>query len=181
MDWRRCYENANIPWDLAEAHPELVRRLDAGSVQPSGGSVLVPGCGTGKDALALARAGFVVTALDAVDLLELQIRPVLAQYGGRFVCTDALAYRQVHDALFEHTFFCAIPRERRADYAEMAAACVRPGGHIYAVVFPIGKEPHGWTRRCCPRIQPRSSRSSKKARGSPPAMRSVSMRWVTSR
>lgn len=142
MDWREHYENANTPWDLAEAHPELVRRLDAGSLQPSGGSVLVPGCGTGEDARALARAGFVVTALDRVGLLESQLQPFLAQHGGRFVCTDGLAYRQVHDALFEHTFFCAIPPERRADYAEMAAACVRPGGHIYAIVFPIGKQPH---------------------------------------
>jgi hypothetical protein len=142
VDWAERYRSGNTPWDLGEPHPELKRRLEAGAL-PGGRSVLVPGCGRGHDALALAQAGFVVTALDLVDALHEELTSALGPHGGRFVTGDALEFGQPHELLFEHTFFCALPPEQRPRYGEMAARCVSMGGELHAVVFPVDKSPAG--------------------------------------
>ena len=72
-DWAAHYAAANTPWDLGGPHPELSQRLSDGDLAPprDGARALVPGCGHGHDALALARRGWVVTAVDLVaDLAE---------------------------------------------------------------------------------------------------------------
>ena len=140
MDWQALYAGGNTPWDMGRPHPELDRRLACGALSP-GGTVLVPGCGYGHDALALAAAGWRVTAVDLVAGLAAQLQTKLEHHGGRFRVTDALALREPHDALFEHTFFCALPPDLRPAYGAMAEGCVRSGGHLHAVIFPLDKEP----------------------------------------
>jgi SAM-dependent methyltransferase len=145
MDWAERYADDNTPWDMGRAHPELARRLAdhrlAASASASARRVLVPGCGRGHDALALARAGFAVTAVDIVAQLESSVGSALAAHGGRFVVSDALSLSEPHELLFEHTFFCALPPTLRPRYGEMAARCVAPGGTLHAVVFPLDKTP----------------------------------------
>lgn len=152
IDWRDRYREENTPWDLGGPHPELARRLERGDprlVPRGGGRAFVPGCGRGHDALALARAGWEVVAMDAVPELE-EAWP--AGVGGlRFAVGDALAYEdEAFDLLFEHTFFCAIPRQSRSEYGAMARRLVAPGGALCALVFPIDRPadregpPHAW-------------------------------------
>ena len=145
MDWAELYRQNTTPWDMGGAHPELARRLDEAVLAPApaGTRVLVPGCGRGHDALALAAAGFQVTAIDIVEQLATQVEPGLGASGGRFLTADALAFREAHALLFAHTFFCALPPELRGRYGEMAAACVESGGERQAIVFPLDKEPRG--------------------------------------
>ena len=45
------------------------------------------------------------------------------------------------DVLFEHTCLCAIPPERRADYARAAATALRDGGLLLAVFFTKPENP----------------------------------------
>lgn len=145
MDWAARYADDDTPWDMGRPHPELARRLDDGALTATASArrVLVPGCGRGHDALALARAGFTVTAVDIVAQLEGSIGATLGEHGGRFVTADALAFDEPHELLFEHTFFCALPPQLRPRYGEMAARCVAPGGALHAVVFPFDKTPRG--------------------------------------
>lgn len=58
------YAKGEMPWNYSKASPDLVRALDAGALR--GGSALDIGCGTGSDAMELARRGFRVTAIDLV-------------------------------------------------------------------------------------------------------------------
>jgi hypothetical protein len=46
------------------------------------------------------------------------------------------------DWVFEHTCYCAIPRERRPDYAVAVHAALRPGGHLLAVFYLQPWEAH---------------------------------------
>jgi hypothetical protein len=140
VDWADRYRCGNTPWDMGQPHPELTRRIEAGQLTGSR-SVLVPGCGRGHDAVALAQAGLVVTALDLVDALHDELTSALGPHGGRFVAADALDFGQPHELLFEHTFFCALPPDQRPRYGEMAARCIGSGGELHAVVFPIDKAP----------------------------------------
>jgi SAM-dependent methyltransferase len=53
-----------IPWAGPGPHPYLTAWLDAPVASPPGRRAVVVGCGLGDDALAVARHGFEVTALD---------------------------------------------------------------------------------------------------------------------
>ena len=59
------YARGEIPWDCGQASEELIRVLDAGAL--TGKTVLEIGCGTGTNAIELARRGFEVTAVDYVE------------------------------------------------------------------------------------------------------------------
>jgi 2-polyprenyl-3-methyl-5-hydroxy-6-metoxy-1,4-benzoquinol methylase len=59
------YARGEIPWDSGQPSEELIRALDAGAL--TGKTVLEIGCGTGTNAIELARRGFEVTAVDYVE------------------------------------------------------------------------------------------------------------------
>lgn len=143
MSWADAYAQGITPWDLGCPHPELQRRLQAGLLRAADGTrrVLVPGCGRGHDALALADAGYTVTGVDIVAELSAVVGPALEDRGGRLVLADALALDEPYDLLFEHTFFCALDPALRPQYGQMAARCIVPGGMLHAVVFPLDKTP----------------------------------------
>lgn len=58
------YATGSMPWNLSRAAPDLVSALDRGLLK--GATALDIGCGTGSDAIELARRGFRVTAIDLV-------------------------------------------------------------------------------------------------------------------
>jgi len=65
-DFEKSYATGDTPWDSGVPSAELMRVLDAGLLP--GKTALEIGCGTGTNAIALARRGYRVTAVDLVDL-----------------------------------------------------------------------------------------------------------------
>jgi SAM-dependent methyltransferase len=63
--WKDRYAEGNTPWDSGKPSTELIRILEAGKLK--GKTVLEIGCGTGLNAIELARRGFQVTATDLVE------------------------------------------------------------------------------------------------------------------
>ena len=63
-DFVERYASGNTPWDSGKPSEELIRVLNAGKL--TGNTVLDFGCGTGTNAIELARRGFRVTATDIV-------------------------------------------------------------------------------------------------------------------
>jgi SAM-dependent methyltransferase len=63
-DFVERYATGNTPWDSGTPSEELLRVLEAGTL--TGSTVLDFGCGTGTNAIELARRGFRVTATDIV-------------------------------------------------------------------------------------------------------------------
>jgi SAM-dependent methyltransferase len=59
------YAQGQTPWDTGQPSRELLRVLEAGRLP--GSTVLEIGCGTGTNAIELARRGFRVTAMDVVE------------------------------------------------------------------------------------------------------------------
>jgi SAM-dependent methyltransferase len=141
-----------MPWEKGEPSPGLVDFL-ASHPRLERGTVLVPGCGTGHDARAWAAAGFAVTGYDlAPSAIELS-RQKTAEAGlkAEFIQGDFLtdAPERPFDWLFEHTLFCAIEPQRRADYARAALRWLKPGGQYLAVNYLIPDKdgpPFGTTR-----------------------------------
>jgi SAM-dependent methyltransferase len=147
FDWRGRYAEDHTPWDLGGPHPELVEWLAGPGAGLERERVLVPGCGKGHDALHLARAGSVVDALDIVDLVGAHFAEELARHGGSFHVDNVLsldpgadgAWGGPWDLVYEHTIFCAIDLDQRADFGRAMARCVRPGGHLLSFLFPVDK------------------------------------------
>lgn len=135
-DWNARYTDADTPWDLGAAHPELVRRVpELGDP----GRAFVGGAGRAHDALTLARHGWEVIATDwAPDAADAAAE--LERLGSKYVVTDSLAFDDgPFDLIFEHTFFCALDPRQRPAYGAMANRLLAPGGRLAAVVFPVGK------------------------------------------
>lgn len=142
-DWAARYAQDDTPWDLGGPHPELARILAAGELAPRPGHdrALVPGCGNGHDALALAAAGWRVTALDCVEGVSARLAAGLAERGGELVITDALQFDGEHafHLVWDHTFFCAIDPSLRSAWGAMVGRSLDPDGEVVALVFPGNK------------------------------------------
>lgn len=134
--WQARYEQGDTPWDKPAAHPALTAWLQsAGRL----GRVLVPGCGTGRDAAALAAHA---RAVDAIDIAPQAIRRALAAdppSNLRFHLLNLFQlppdWRGAFDWVFEHTCFCAMDPASRADYVRAARAALKPDGRIFGVFF----------------------------------------------
>ena len=159
--WAELYRIGDTGWDQGGPSPGLLDFLkDDLSAQHAAplqtGRALVPGCGHGHDARALAAAGFDVTGLDVV---EFAVREAARRAGAeglkkiRFVQADFLnppaRLRGPYDLIFENTFFCAIDPDHRDRYVESAASLLKPGGFLLGVFYTIRPEtgpPFGATR-----------------------------------
>jgi len=137
-DWEERYRTGEMPWEKGAPHPALVAFLKSDPVR---GRVLVPGCGLGHDVRALAATADEVIGL---DIAPAAIRAAKAQpqVGGEsYVKGDLFALpAAMHgsfDWVFEHTCFCAIDPDRRADYVAAVAGALRPDGHLLAVFYMI--------------------------------------------
>lgn len=141
--WSARYDAADTPWDLGRASPLLAEVLSADPAlgRPDGpGRALVPGCGRGHDAVALAVAGWDVVAVDIAPATEPIAGPALAEAGARFELGDALAHDDgPYDLVFDHTFFCALPLRLRPAFGALCHRVLGPDGVVASVIFPIDR------------------------------------------
>lgn len=150
--WEERYQTQNMPWEKGAPSPGLVDFLAAHRELPSG-TVCVPGCGTGHDARAWARAGFRVYGYDlAPSAIRLstertQEAGLHAQFRAADFLRDAPPFP--FDWIFEHTLFCAIQPAEREDYVQAVRRWLKPGGTYLAVNYLIPDQdgpPFGTTR-----------------------------------
>jgi SAM-dependent methyltransferase len=119
---------------------EAFAKVRAAGLEISG-SVLVPGCGSGHDALPWAEAGASrVLGLDiAPGAIEKCLqRPADARITfelGDFFAVPGGPLAGQFDWVWEHTCFCAIPPELRPAHEAAARAALKPGGHLLAVFY----------------------------------------------
>lgn len=139
-DWIARYAGQRTPWDHGGPHPQL--KAWVASAPGKGRSACVPGCGTAHDAAALAAGGWRTVGIDFVAGAPAdQNRATIEGAGGELIVGDALKWRprEGFDLFFEHTFFCAIDPDRRSDWGQLVRRCLRPGGQLLALAFPIGR------------------------------------------
>jgi SAM-dependent methyltransferase len=139
-DWEARYRSGDMPWEKGEPSPGLVDFL-ASHPHLFRGTVVVPGCGTGHDARAWARANFEVQGIDlAPSAIRLSAeRTAAAGLKASFAQADFLAdpAPKLFDWVFEHTLFCAIDLSRRDDYVRAVLRWLKPEGQFLAVHYMI--------------------------------------------
>lgn len=137
--WERRYQGGTDYWDLGGPAPGLLNWLAANP--DSRGRAVVPGCGPGHDAVALARHGFDVLAIDfaasAIAATRERARAAGVALEAREADLFSLPSDLDHTAnfVFEHTCFCAIDPPRRVDYVDVMARLLKPGGQLVGVFF----------------------------------------------
>jgi SAM-dependent methyltransferase len=150
--WESRYQTKDMPWEKGAPSPGLVDFLHTHPALAPG-TVCVPGCGTGHDVRAWAKAGFNAFGFDiapsAISLASEATRA--AGLKASFVLADFLRAEPplLFDWIFEHTLFCAIQPVERDAYVDAVLRWLKPGGQYLAVHYMIPDEdgpPFGTTR-----------------------------------
>ncbi len=144
--WEEVYQGGRAGWDLDGPTP-IFRRLLASS-QFAPGRIIVLGAGRGHDAREFARHGFTVTAVDfAADAVRDMRALTDPRAAIEILQADIFALPHTLDGTFdyvlEYTCFCAIDPPRRAEYADLVARLLRPGGIYVALFFPLSNHAGG--------------------------------------
>ena len=138
-DFAEMYAEGIPPWQIDRPQPEVIRLIEQGKFESP---VLDLGCGTGDNAIELARHGLVVKGLDAVpEALERarkKIEKVGLKQSPEFVLGDALRLaksrlkgRTVLDCALFHTF----SDEERGEYIRGLEAVLSYGGRLHILSF----------------------------------------------
>jgi len=136
------YRRGTPPWDAGRPAAELVRVLDEGLLRP--GTVLELGCGTGADAILLARRGFEVTAVDSSPLAIERAR-VRAEEAGvlpRFVLADVCEFGPKagrFDLIYECGFYHFVRQAALERYLDLLWRITSPGSYFLALIGAPGE------------------------------------------
>ena len=100
--------------------------------------MLIPGCGSAWEALWLAAAG---TPVQAIDFSPAAVAAARAQLGAQHAevveQADFFAWQPpfTPDWIYERAFLCALPKARRADYAQRMAELLPQGALLAGFYF----------------------------------------------
>jgi ubiquinone/menaquinone biosynthesis C-methylase UbiE len=140
----RSYEGTP-PWDIGRPQPEVLRLADAHEFT---GTVLDVGCGTGENALELARRGLSVWGLDGAPnaLRKARAKAAERHLEVSFVLGNALELERVgrtFDSILDCGLFHVFDDPARAQYVASLHRALRPGGRYFLLAFST-EEPTGW-------------------------------------
>lgn len=137
--WSQRYQDHNTGWDVGQITRPLQAYID--QLADKNLRILIPGAGNGYEAEYLWQEGFEqVYVLDyaAEPLANLKSRcpsfpDTQLLHESFFDFTPAEAF----DLILEQTFFCALPPERRTDYAKKMHSLLKSTGKLVGVLFQI--------------------------------------------
>ena len=133
--WQNRYDQGQTGWDRGAPSPALRTWLESGQLQPC--RILVPGCGRGHEVVALAAAGFEVTAIDFAPAAIIALREQLdaRELRANLIQADLFDFEpdQPFSAVYEQTCLCAIKPSQREAYERRLASWLGSGGKLYAL------------------------------------------------
>ena len=139
--WNDVYLEGSPGWDKGKPSPPIARMIGEYPVAP-GGWVCVVGAGKGQEAVALAKAGYRVTAVDFAEEAVKAMRAANANMDvqQRDIFTLAKDFGSTFHGICEHTCFCAIDPKRREEYADVMHACLKEDGVLFGLFYNHGRE-----------------------------------------
>ena len=157
--WNSRYLAGQTPWEFKGVPEHLrafLKKKPARSKDPAPlkrGRVLIPGCGSGYEIKAFADAGYEVTAIDfspaAVERARKIAGPALADRVMLWDFFNQLFEPQSFDLVYERTFLCSLPPERRTEYRDRVATLLKHGGMLVGYFYynkpdPKAGPPYGF-------------------------------------
>jgi len=140
--WDEIYVNASAGWDLKSPAPVFLDLL-SDNLLKNKKSILILGCGYGYDAVAAAKLGFEVTAIDFSESAISFAKKLASEesVNVNFIVKDLFKlgteYKNKFDIVYDYVTYCAINPGRRKKYAEKISALIKSTGLFLIILFPI--------------------------------------------
>lgn len=133
------------PWEIDGPQSEIVHLAGHGEIKSP---LLDVGCGTGENALYLAKLGFDVTG---IDIVSVAVEKALSKAKERsisatFLVWDALNLQGLQgcfNTVIDSGFFHALPDKKRPVFVESLSSVLNPGGKYLMMCFSE-HEPGSW-------------------------------------
>ena len=145
-DWDGIYREGTPPWDAGKPHAELARVLDEYTLQPQ--TVLEIGCGSGADAIMLAKRRFEVTAIDCSPIALERARLRAEQHDAllRFVLGDIHEFASKSgqfDLVYDAGMYHFVRETRLSQYLDILWRVTRPGSYYLCLAGAPGEAEEG--------------------------------------
>ena len=140
--WDEIYVKASAGWDLKSAAPVFLDLL-SNDLLKNKKSLLILGCGYGYDAIAAAKIGFEVTAIDFSESAISFAKKLASEesVNVNFIVKDLFKlgteYKNKFDIVYDYVIYCAINPGRRKEYAEKISVLIKNTGLFLIILFPI--------------------------------------------
>jgi SAM-dependent methyltransferase len=149
--YRDAADSGGPPWDIGRPQPALMKVLEGGVKGPK---VLDVGCGTGDLALALARRGYEVTAVD-ISRVAIEVARAKAAREGLTVrfevqdATDLSLSSAPFDSVFDSGLLHSLGGHGEVDdYLALLPGLAAPGATVFVLaVSPEATEGWGLTEK----------------------------------
>jgi SAM-dependent methyltransferase len=135
-DWNDMYRMGTPPWDSGAAEPELVALVENGTIKPC--PVLELGCGTGADAVYLAKKRFEVTAVESspIALERARARAEREEALLRLVLGDVFDFTKKSaplEFIYDRGFYHSVRQKDLDRFLDMLWRITQPGS-MYLVL-----------------------------------------------
>ncbi|MGV8016925.1 MAG: SAM-dependent methyltransferase [Ignavibacteria bacterium] len=148
--WDKRYREGETGWDVGSVSGPLKEYID--QLEYRGMKILVPGAGNAYEAEYLFLKGF--RKVHVLDISTVAIEGFVNRFPdfprSQIINEDFFRHDGKYDLIIEQTFFCAIERRLRAEYAEKAFNLLNDNGTITGLLFnhEFGKDepPYGGTK-----------------------------------
>jgi len=149
--WDSAYHNDKRPgWDTGRTATELKKLIDEKREDPDrtpfGDKALVIGCGTGTNAIYLAKEGFVTTGLDLAPtaLSRAAEKAKKADVEVNWTLADATAPPEMgtFDFIFDRGCYHGVRRSNAKGYVESVKQLTHPGSRILILAGNANEEKH---------------------------------------
>lgn len=133
--WKNQYKEQKTPWDCGKITTPLATYFD--QLTDKDIRILIPGAGNAHEATYLLEKGFTnIFVLDIAEqpLLNFKKRnPTFPKE--HCLQTDFFTFQGDFDLIIEHTFFCALPVEKRKDYVLKTHQLLHKKGKLVGLLF----------------------------------------------
>jgi SAM-dependent methyltransferase len=155
FDWNERYATKDTPWDSGEPSREMIRVLEERKIKPC--RTLEVGCGTGTNAIELARRGFDVTAFDLSPLAIEQARAKAKRAGVNisFMVADALNPPDLGrplDLIFDRGVYHSLRPDGLLGFLKLLERFTHPGS-VYVALTGNANDPNPDESKGPPRVQ----------------------------
>ncbi|KAL6079942.1 Thiol methyltransferase 2 [Balamuthia mandrillaris] len=145
-------------FDAERSSLALLHLIDTADPPLPKGRVLVPGCGRGYDLASFVKKGVATekcvgleisnSAINAAQHYLDQQLPSELRDKAEIRLHDFFKMHQSEeqerfDLIFDYTFLCAIPPQKRQDWAAQMKRLLKPGGELITLIFPVMEKEGG--------------------------------------